>query len=231
MWFPWPDAILAAAGWVSVVFLVVMLLGAIMNLISKQNKPAPAARGRRRQPPRRDGDDQLQSEIDSFLQEVGGGRPRERVDEVAIEIVPDEERSVRRRHRPRPRPQSRPPQQPSAPVEREELSERHLTSSIRTRTIGRGLREHVAEYMADDHIDERVEQDMDHSVGSDWATHGELVATGAGDVEFAPPPGGAPPGGAALVTTDEIVNLLRNPATIRQAILVSEILSPPKFRR
>jgi hypothetical protein len=229
MGIPWPDPILAAAGWISVVFLVVMLLGAIMNFINKQNKQAPA-RGRRRQPPRRGGDDQLQSEIDSFLQEVGGGRPRERVDEVAIEIVPDEERSLRRRQRPRP--QSRPAQQPSAPVEPEQLSERHLTSSIRTRTIGRGLREHVAEYMADDHIDERVEQDMDHSVGSDWATHGEHVATGAGDVEFAPPPaGGTSPYGAAPVTTHEIVNLLRNPATIRQAILVSEILSRPKSQR
>ncbi|MCH7870604.1 MAG: hypothetical protein IID33_02785 [Planctomycetes bacterium] len=99
MWFPWPDPILAANGWLSTVILIVMFLGWIMNLLSKQNKPAPPALGRRRQPPRRGGDDQLQSEIDSFLQEVGGEQPRERVDEVAIEIVADEERRPRRERR------------------------------------------------------------------------------------------------------------------------------------
>ena len=235
MWFPLPDPILADGGWVSVVFLVVMFLGWIMNLLSKQKKLPLPVRGRRRQPLRRAGDDQLQSEIDNFLQEVGGGRPRERVEEVAIEIVADEDRSPRRKRRPQQRPQSLPSEQPptpmkSTPVESKSgrLSERHMKSSIGSQRLGSGLREHVADHMADDHIDDLVEQDLDHSVGSDWATHGERLGTGAGDVEFAQPAGETT---LAQVTSQEIVNLLRNPATIRQAIIISEILSPPKSRR
>lgn len=235
MWFHLPNPILAAnlGSWMFVAVIVMMFIGWIMNLVNKQNRPAQAARGRRRQPPRR-GEGRLQSEIDSFLEEVGGRRPQRETEEVPIEIVEEEERRPPRRP-PRRRPKSRPPARPPRPSQEaaastasptERLSERHLKSTIGSTKLGEGLRSHLQQYMADDHVDAQVAKDLSHRVGSEWAAHPEREARGGGNIEFA-----SPHAREAALAANQIASLLRNPAGVRQAILVSEILSPPKSRR
>ena len=116
----------SAVGFQVVAMIVMMFIGWIMNLLSKKNQPAPARRARQREPagPR---EDPLQSEIDDFLAEVGGGRRPSPAEPVLIEVVPEESRR-RPQNRPRPK-QSRPVEQPA-----QMLSERHLESYVGSTT-------------------------------------------------------------------------------------------------
>ena len=199
--------------------IVIMIVGWILNLInSNKNRPRQAARraGQRRA---NAGEDRLQSEIDSFLQEVGGGGRRQEAEELEIEIVPDSEQ--RQRPRRRRRPTSTPAARKSLPAQTP-LSERHLESSLESSQLGSDLREHVSDYMGNDHIAQDVELDQNHTVASDWASSGSAQQASA-----AP----APSGHSSPLSGQNIVQLLRNPASVRQAILVSEVLSPPKSRR
>lgn len=207
------------SGFACVAVIVMMFVGWILNTINASKRQTPAARRRPR--PARSGDDRLQSEIDSFLQEVGGGKRRPqpshaaRDEDVELEIV-DERESPRRR--PRRRPQSRPakPERPAAADVSTPLSERHLESAVSLQHLGGELQEHVDHYMQD-HSSEAAPRS---ELGSDWTKLSDANAGGQA---------GAQPEGATL--SGGIADLLRNPVTVQQAILVNEILSPPKSRR
>jgi hypothetical protein len=227
MWFAIPDQVLAIeiGGVGCVAVIVMMFVGWIMNLVNNnKNRPAPAARRRGRRPAQAGGD-QLQSEIDSFLQEVGGGRRQveaEEFDDLTIELVPEDEQV--RRPRRRRRPQSQPPKRRSQPVEQVQtpLSERHLESTVETDDLGAGLREHLQVFKQHDHIADGVVKDLGRRSGG-----------GASERKTARRPDVGPKTvrGTAASMSDGIIKILRDPATVRQAILISEILSPPKSRR
>jgi len=226
MWFPIPDPILAdgIGGLGCVVVIVMMFVGWILKLINaNKNRPAPAARrqGRRLA---REGDGRLQSEIDTFLQEVGGRRRQvepEEFDDLTIELVPEEDQVRRPRRR---RPQSQPPKRRSQPVEQVStpISERHLETTAQSTDLGAGLREHQQEFMQDDHISQEVVEDLGRRTGGGAS---ERQTARQPDVEQ------TTARGMATSMSRGVARMLRDPATVRQAIVISEILSPPKSRR
>ncbi|MBT6154825.1 MAG: hypothetical protein HOL01_02115 [Planctomycetaceae bacterium] len=228
MWFQIPEPILAAdiGGLGCVAVIVMMFVGWIMNLVNKnKERPAQAARRQARRPPR-EGGERLHSEIDNFLQEVGGGRRQadvklEEFDDLEIELVPEEEQVRKPRRR---RPQSQSPRRKSQPAEQVKtpLSERHLETTAGSSDLGGGLREHQQEFLQQDHISDEVVGDLGRRTGG-----------GAARRKTARRPDVNPEAvrGTAASMSGGIVEILRNPATVRQAILISEILSPPKSRR
>jgi hypothetical protein len=70
--------------------------------------------------------------------------------------------------------------------------------------------------LADEHMDAHIAQRFDHHVGS--LDMGDSL------------PGAGPSADVALDAAD-LVALLNNPKTLRQAVLLSEILNPPQFDR
>ncbi len=110
-------------------------------------------------------------------------------------------------------PSRQPPQR--QPVEAEvvwsnrESVAAHVQAHISTRSIA----EHASQLgqevgLADDKLEQRLHEKFDHSVG----TLGHLDTTGEG-----------------ATSGDDLLQLLRNPQSLRQAILLSEILKRPEF--
>lgn len=206
-----------------IIFLVIAFISWIINLVSKNNDEAKAGGGRapRPEPPR---DGRLQNEIDIFLQEVSGQKKgNARVEEdIPMEIVEVEETPPRRRNV-----RQQPPRRPSRRQEARETSasehnrpgpgvaERQKPGSA---NLGGGVRQHVSEHLSSGDVESHVEEHLAHDVDQSVQQHlgqfsvGESVDLGA-------------PG------THPLVSLLRSPSGMRQAILMGEILSPPKSQR
>jgi|GEM_PF-1531727 hypothetical protein len=228
MWFQISDPVLAAdiGGLGCVAVIVMMFVGWIMNLVNNnKNRPAQAARRQARRPPR-EGGERLQSEIDNFLQEVGGGHRQaeaeaEEFDDLTIELVPEEEQVRRPRRK---RQQSQPPRRKSQPVEQVKtpLSERHLAATAGSTDLGGGLREHQQDFLQHDHISKEVVGELGRRAGGGAAQRKTARRSDVNEEAAR---------GTAASMSGGIVEMLQNPATVRQAILISEILSPPKSRR
>ncbi len=191
------------------VFLIVMFLGWVMQVVQNQNDDGGNRGGVRRQQPQRrqprPRDERVSSEIDAFLQEVGGSRRPVDDDEVpVVEVVRE---PPRRRPTPPRRPQPTPPRRPQRrpaldePIEVEVVEEHGAH-------LGDGLRAHVESYMSSN-----IEEGVDANLGDRDA---EMPADVAGIQHDVHP----------------LVDRLRSPDGVRQAILLSEILDRPRpFRR
>ena len=191
---------------ITVVIVFFSIVGWLLNFISEKKKQnqskrnVPAAKGDPMN------DDRFQQEIDQFLQQVGG-RPKPRrpaMEEVAIEVVPEEEILQRQGEERRNRKLST-------------LEDRHLQSS----NLGEGVRAHVEATMHTDTIAEKVESDVGHRIEA-------VVEAGFGVSRAKEVP---------LLTVvrtgvrpQEIVAMLRDPDSVRKAIIVSEILKRPTRR-
>lgn len=187
---------------VGLIFIVISFLGWIINLLNqKQQQQAGPARPRRR--PMNESERQLRSELDAFLEEAGNRRGRPQ--------------AARRPRQPQPARREEPielvfdPEPPPAEKRVEPavgtLSQRHLESSVTS---------HVAEYM-ESHIGGDVDK---RQIREDVR---DIVREHLDDL----PVEGATP----APTTGDVRQLLRNPAGVRQAILLNEILSPCKGSR
>jgi hypothetical protein len=216
-----------------ILILVISFAVWIFNLLN-QNKAkgrVDAGPGRPAGPPR---DRRVQNEIDDFLKEIGGGRKIEnaRDDDIFIEIVPDDERADAQKQRrvrralsqqrslqPQPVPET-PAAQP--PVHKQ------LGSGIAERKgpgltgLGGGVSQHVSEHMRTGMVVEHVQQHLGHDFNQIVKEH---LGTSSRDLK-------TPLRVDSLLDiTHEIVKLLHNPSGMRQAILLSEVLSPPKGLR
>jgi hypothetical protein len=222
--------VLAAAdiGWLlGILFPLLAFIGWIVNIVNANAQKQQEAQ--RRAQAGRPRNRQFQGEIDQFLNEVGSGRPpRPQRSDVEIEMVDEsreeveearrrraaEARAAKARAKGQKKEQSaQQPQRTTSPQSpgglrsgpREPLStlsERHVSSG---EDLGRAVRSHVSDYMAD-RVGEEVSQ---HLRGTE--------ATG--------------PGNSGRRGEHPLVRLLRDPRGMRQAILLGEILGPPKSRR
>jgi len=239
----WSSVTLLAApfdDWGTLVFIVIAMLVGLVNWFKKLNQPAPPQRGVPPRRPRPAAGDRLSSEIEIFLQEVAGKKPARDAEpeEVPIEIVSTEKRrqsSTRPQRRPqggssskkRPRPATRARvPKPAAVTPRSRPGENIAgRTELEARKLDSKVEEHLSEYMQAGRLAERTEERIGHQVGDRVAEHLGTF-------------GGAEPDWLQTVVTGEssspaqrIVKLLRDPVGIRQAILINEILSPPKTRR
>ena len=226
MWFLPPNPVFAVGmdTLLTVVLVVIMILGWLINFVSSQQKPPIAGRPR----PPRPRDTRLSNEIDNFLQEVtGAGRKKPK--ETPLELVFDEEpqrRSAPRvrkrpdqagRTRQRQTPQPKRTQPDSSAVERRPARDSNrLESSIPA---------HLADSM-ENRISHHVEDHLNHDVNDSVAEHLGSFSGGDATRSTATPSGRASPARARM-----IVGLLRDPAGIRQAIVINEVLSRPKALR
>lgn len=224
---------------IALVFVLVSVTGWIIRTVqgNQQQMPPPVQRpGRRR-------DERVNDEIDSFLQQINRNADQQKPAEAARPAA----------NRPRPpgnrnqgqgsqRPPARPPQPQvsNAPQRRvrEENAERPIAASA---GLSSSLTQHVREHMG-----ERVANQAQRDVGQDVK---ESVQKHMGPMARQAPPATSP----ARMTTEELFavkgpgpsldgcctgpraetlkKMLRNPSSIRQAIIIQEILNRPKCLR
>jgi hypothetical protein len=230
--------LLAAGGFeglVAVAFLVISVIGWVINQAGGQKPQGPNAGAAARPQPKRQ---QVQSEIDSFLAQATGNRPaRGRADVVAdddIEVVEEPrrlsaapERRPPTRQQPKPaarpqqvsRPQSPRPQQPAQRPQPQPM--RTPTTTVMPRptptALGQGVRQHVAVHMADQ-ISQRVAQEVPHAIDAMVQQHLGKTSSSAITAKQ-----------ESLASS--IGTELRNLELFRKAVILNEILSPPLSRR
>lgn len=225
---------LAAGDWIGVVvFLVIMIISAISQMAgNKKEAPRPPAPRPRPQPPARPaqagGGQQgpIARELEEFLRRAGGqpqGRPPQQT-RVPPQGRPPQQTGVP----PQPKPAARPPvARPvvAQPVEAETIDELEVIESVA---------DHVGHNVGglQEKLDRRADQpaglsnDFNRPVGqlgSDRAAVAAATLVESGPqrefVESLPPTAAA--GMAAILTT---------PTSLRQAILLSEIIQRPEHR-
>jgi hypothetical protein len=190
---------------IAIIVFTISVLSWFVNLV-QGNNPNGAPKPRNRPQP----NNQAQSELEKFLQEVvGGGKPQ-----------PEPER--KRPQPPAPKPQrpqgntkksAKSKSPPLRPVESERSATRLAQTHLATSALGEGLRSHVAEHLEARRIDATVQADIDGRVQQDIGTDAATMAVNrAGAVH-------------------PLVQTLRNPQGVRQAIMLAEILNRPKSRR
>ena len=189
------------------IIVVIWILSWIVKAIKGENAAGQAG-GQPRQPAR-PRNKRLSDEIDVFLKEVGGARrPRRRrpppPEEVPIEIVSDTERPPQRRR-----------VKPG-----EAISRRQGPGS---QDLGAEVRGHVKEHMAAGRVEQEVARDLGRGVQSSVARHLGTFRAGRSTESQRP--------AATSGTAAQIVQMLRDRDGVRQAVLLSEILSQPKGLR
>jgi len=208
-WLGYESLIAAIDGSVVIyaIIIVIWFLSWIVKAI-KGNEAAGKAGGGQRQPAR-PRNRQLSDEIDVFLKEVGGARRVRRrrpppPEEVPIEIVADAQRPPQRRRA-----------KPGVAMSRRK--------GPGSKDLGANVRRHVKQQMAVGHLDREVDEDLGRGVQSSVASHlGKFRAGLAADLSQPSAPSG---------TAGEVMRMLRDREGIRQAVLLSEILSRPKGLR
>lgn len=212
--------------YITLIFVIIGFLGWIMNLTSNKNAPPPAAPARPRPPqPRAQArDERIQSEIDIFLQEVGGRKPARRA-EPRERIVEEPPEPPARRLVERPAPQPTPEPVRTTTLRREAVAK--AEHRVGSGDLGTTVREHVARYMETARIDQSVKQHLSTVIDRAVQQHlGSLGQEQAAQLAAAVDVAAKAPEG-----THPIVGLLRDPKGLRNAVLISEVLGPPRGRR
>lgn len=208
---------------VGLIVLVLSVLGWLVNLIKGEDN-VPHARPRQGNAAGKD----LRSEIQDFLNELSGERPPQRPNrrppsEEEV-IILEEDEPVRKPVRP-PKPEKqRKKEKPAAPKPAAKVGAKPLSQlqqqHLPTSRLGGGVQDHIAAHMAsgqitaqaEAHIGHRVEQAVQHDLG------GTPLAAGA-----------VP--GLSIAIKHPALTFLARPGSIRDAIVISEILQPPKALR
>ena len=198
-----------------IIFLVVSFISWILNIKNQAEEKRKQKPQRQRQAKAGQGGGKLQSELDAFLKEVQGqqqqnprpqAKPRPRPAPAA----------TKSRDESRPKPRPRPQQRQAKPQKTRQTAERVQATNPpapHRAELGAGLSDHVSEYMSNQ-ISESVRDHIDTSdVRSELTTaHSvqEQQRTGSGNA---------------------IVSALRDPKSVRMAMVVNEILQRPKSLR
>jgi hypothetical protein len=194
-------------------FLVIMVIGIFRAILKKASNQEPAAN--RPDPGRQQ---RVQSEIDAFLSEVGASRQQQQAPERRQPPQRPQAQPQARQQRPRPQRPARParPVQQPQPVPQQSLRDRHLDSSID---------DHVIEYLPDEPFD-IVDSPVDELVEAHIV---ESVDSHLGDRAMEMP--GGTRTHRSKPVAESLIQLLRSPEGVRQAILVNEVLSKPRILR
>lgn len=207
---------------VGLIVLVLSVLGWLVNLIKGEDN-APKARPR----PGNGAGKDLRSEIQDFLDELSGGRKPARPNRPAREeevIILEEDQPVPKPVRPaKPQKQRKKDKVAATPAAAasgarplSQVQQQHLQTS----NLGSGVQQHLASHMAAGHVTAQAEAFIGHrveqAVQKDIST--ELLAVGA-----------VP--GLSTPKLHPALSFLARPGSIRDAIVLNEILQPPKSLR
>lgn len=231
------DVPLFAADWVGlvvgVIFLLVSAVSAISNMAKEKNKAQPGKVKEKAA---------LQKELEKFLQEAMNPQQKKKNiqnrpvevdifedDEIEIQTTVQQQPQRSRRQQRKSQPQkSRSQQMGTSVVSSAEASESksHVThreraeieAQARHKRLGGGLRDRI-EKKQKSHIQSRIQSKIGNKVGN----HLSETFGSRGDE---PKQSTSKTGGSKAIRA-----MLRNPQSFRQAIILNEILSPPKSRR
>ena len=215
-----PQLVLLAADigdLVTVVIAIFIALASFISFLKDKLQKAKAQDVGQPVAPRRDRS--LQGEIDRFLQEVSG-KSTERAQAEPIEIVEIEPSAARRDPDSQSAGSSRSSAAPPHRSPGSGIAERKLPGST---NLGSSVREHVSQHMQSGRVAHLVEEHLSHDVDKSVMQH--LGTFGDRKLRQAKPRQDVSGGPGA------IVNLLKSRHGIRQAVILSEILSRPKTRR
>lgn len=217
-------------------FLIVIAFSVVQSIIKAATEKAEA-RKKQERVGRPAGNDRVQSEIDSFLQEVTGRQPANRQGNRAaanddIQAQRDQERADNRREEAnvRRRAAQATSQLAAAKQKKKRANAAPQTGQSRSRKpnerrIGSSVSEHVDSYIGK-HVDTYLDHDVDEYVENTITKSVQSHLGGAGDASR--------PSIAARRKTKTATNvaaLMKDPQGVRNAILINEILSRPRSTR
>ena len=223
---------------ITLAFFVVMAIVSLIRYIAGKNQPqAQPPKVRKVARPAAPRDEKISNEIEVFLQQVTGrNKPAEPREQPPPKPVAVRERPpLRKRSVPTGVPVAEPPRsaqskspaplgeapgaKPAAALGRPgaELAERKGPGSL---DLGTGVREHLSTFMDPNRLERRVQQDMKPEVEA--AVQAHLGQFGAETPRLSEQLSQAKP--------HPIVQLLRDPQGVRQAILIKEILERPTVK-
>jgi len=221
---------------VGIVFFLIAFVGWVINLVNQNQDPTKQNKGpRRNQPQAGNRKQDVQGEIDQFLNQSRRrkGEPnRPGNDDIEVVSAPGQQRRPPRRRRTRqevweqqtgqqPQPLSQETTAPAVqPRPGEALASRHLASTSKKR---KKSRKQLSQ------LNEKIQQDLPHSIDASVSTHLHTFSANSKQAT----------GQIALSSTTRnyktkgniVGGLLRSKKNIRDAIILNEILSPPKSRR
>lgn len=207
---------------VGLIVLVLSVLGWLVNLIKGEDN-APKARPR---PGNATGKD-LRSEIQDFLDELSGGRKPARPNRPAREeevIILEEDEPVQKPVRPAKQQKQRKKEKVAATPTAAAPSSRPLSQvqqqHLQTSNLGSGVQQHLAAHMAAGQVTAQAESFIGHRVE-------QAVEKDIGTASLA---AGAVPG-LSKPKLHPALAFLARPGSIRDAIVLNEILQPPKSLR
>ena len=228
------DIPLLAADWVSVIvgiiFLLVSAASAISNIVKEKNNPQPGKAKEKAA---------LQKELEKFLQDAmnpQGQKPKAKQQEKPVEVdffeddfeevkaTPVPEPPPRRRRQQRQTPQKstqpQPSSKPASSGSKPRVSHRQRAeqnAKERKKRLGGKLREQMKK-KKDAHVESKLTTHIESKVGKQ--NRSEPLVSDSGQTQSKKTRG-----------SRVIRSMLRDPQSFRQAIIMSEILSPPKSRR
>ena len=212
----------AGESWLSILFVLVAFVSWLWNVFNGNQKPVaggvqPKAAGGKR------GDKDLQAEINRFLKNVMGQKEGQ-VD--GLEVLVAEEGPTKPRSKVKNR--AKRPTEPAASKESAavfggarpggRISERKGPGST---TLGSGVRQHLADHMQEGRVLQPAQNPLAHGVA-------DKVQQDLGSFTAANAPTAASATAArAKFTVTEVARLMRDPAGLKQAFVLSLILNRP----
>lgn len=201
--FPLPLPILAFDREViGIIAFVIWILGMIVRAVKNNQEAAPPK-------PRRD-PETTRTEIETFLEEISGKSPKR----PPAKPNPPKRPPVAKGKKPKVLEPTVKAEVPAKP--RTSLSEQHLQTS----NLGAGVRSHVSAFIQADRVAAEVQRDVPNRIAKEVdADLGprQLTSTMAPSIRPAP--------------VHPLINLLRDPQGVRQAIALQEILQKPRALR
>jgi len=222
-----------AAGGADLIFPAIFGLISLFAWISNVLKKNQEEQIRRNASQKRPKDQKVRREIEEFLQQQKTGRPTRPANEIFetdfVEVV--EEPSSRRRPTPVVPPTKTPkanrkpaPQKAKAPVPSRtpppQPSSRSPVGNLSRAPLGADLREHVSQAMAE-RVKAQAERDLPHLASS----VAEQVKADLGEFSV------SKKATAPRSTASPLIQMLIDPQSARQAVLMSEIMGRPKALR
>ncbi len=217
---------------ISVIVALITIVVWIANLVSNKNQKGPPVANRPR-PPVRPRDERLQQEINIFIEDNAGPRSKAASPKAATTktppsrpVVPASRPVSQRSKAPRrpPTPTPRPATATSKPGRRPRAgNESEIRTSPVTEPLASSVKQHLSQQMSDRGANDaqqrmvpRVEVKAADVLGVQSTTSSTTRVAGAPSL---------PHDSAARLS-----EMLRKPASVRQAMILSVILSPPPVR-
>lgn len=221
----------------ALIFIMVSVIGWIIRTVqgTNQQMPPPVQRpGRRRE-------ERANDEIDTFLQQMNRNQDPQKSPAAARQSgnrprPPGNRNQTPVSQRPAAKQQQPPPEPASSRRIREEGASRPLAGSNLGSDVAQHVRERMGEHLAKD-AQRDVGQDVKDSVQKHLGAGSRQVA-GSGtptrattEELFGAKGTGTAADGCCTTRAETLKQMLRNPNSIRQAIIIQEVLNRPKCLR